>query len=364
MNTLNIIIIALAGVALTLESGITFPIGNWSPAEATRILMENSPFYISMAPNGGIQLTNSKGQWLARTSPIVEAKRFDNGYCYFMTENGHKYNFTTFENVPPVSTPVIQQKWMEKPVAPIIKQYDSFSHLPLRERIYFEEHKAHYISCSQTEGKCRYTFGKLNAKRADYGFVGNIFCHISDSKENIFSLLNYDGVHVVGQVIETARGYKLCNYVFEKEIDFDCDDIMDEDDIMEEESNEYLEIMASLKSAAYNYYLKEVNDRIKSDTEREYKSAMNQYNKQMEIQSILGFHAITTKYESDHRAYCDSKTAYIFEFSRPISREEFSSFLKEMGKKEKVQEAWYTPYTIVKGDGDKWTYIYVSPSTH
>lgn len=364
MNTLNIIIIALAGVALTLESGLTFPIGDWSPATATRILMENSPFYISMTPNGGIQLTNSKGQWLTRTSPIVEAKRFDNGYCYFMTENGHKYNFTTFENVTPVNTPVIQQKWMEKPVAPIIKQYDSFSHLPLRERVYFEEHKAYYISCSQTEDKCRYAFGKLDAKRADYGFVNNIFCHISDSKENVSSLLNLDGVNVVGQVVETLRGYKLCNYVFEKEIDFDCYDIVDEDDIMEDESDEYLEIMTSLENAAYNYYLNEVNDRIKRNAEWNHDCAMKQYNKQMEIQSILGFHAIAIKHECDHRAYCDSKTTSIFEFSRPISRKEFSSFLKEMGEEEKAQEAWYTPYTIVKGEGDKWTYTHVNPSTH
>lgn len=91
------IIASLANIPMTLESGITFKIGNWSPAEATRILMENSPFYISMTSNGGIELTNSKGQWLTRTSPIIEAKTFGNGYCYFVTESGHKYQFTHYD---------------------------------------------------------------------------------------------------------------------------------------------------------------------------------------------------------------------------------------------------------------------------
>ena len=90
---ISTIIASLANLPMTLESGLSFPIGNWSPSEATRILMENSPFYISMTSNGGIQLTNSKGQWITRTSPIVEAKSFDNGYCYFVTESGHKYQF-------------------------------------------------------------------------------------------------------------------------------------------------------------------------------------------------------------------------------------------------------------------------------
>lgn len=357
------IVTSLANVPMTLESGLAFGLGSWTCVESTRFLMENSPFFITMTLNGGIELTNSAGDWLARTSPIIEAKNFDNGYCYLVTENGHKYNFTTFENIAPMITPVAQQKWMEKPVAPTIKQYDSFSDLPFKEKVYFKECIKYYISCAQTDDKCRYAFGELEAKRADYGFVNGIFCHISDSKENVFSLLNLDGVNVVGQVVKTLRGYKLCNYVFEKEIDFDCYDIMDEEDVMEDESNEYIEIMLSLETAAQDYYLKEVNNRIKHDIELNHNCAMKRYNKQMAIQSILGFHAITIKHEYDHRAYCDSKTTSIFEFSRPISREEFSSFLKEMGKEEKAQEAWYTPYAIINGEGDKWSYTFVNPYT-
>ena len=90
---------------------------------------------------------------------------------------------------------------------------------------------------------------------------------------------------------------------------------------------------------------------------------MRQYNKQMEIQSVLGFHAVAIKQESDNRAQCDSKTTTIFEVSRHISREEFSSFLKEMRMNEKERGQWYLSYTIVEGDGDKWTYTYVNPYT-
>lgn len=356
INTIIASVIAsLTGIPMTLESGLTFPIGNWSPAEATRIIMNNSPFYISMISNGGIQLTNSEGQWITRTSPIIKAISFDNGYCAFLTENGHKYNFTTFEK-----TPVVQQKWMKKPVAPVIKQYDSFSTLPLKEQVYFENHMDYYFYCSQNGNECRYAFGHFEAKRADYGFVNGVFCHISDSEEKITSLLNYDGKNVVGRIVETPRGYKMCGYIFEREFDFDDFDDYDEP----EEPDAYLKTVIALETAAQHYYLKEVNDRIKKDAEWQYERAMKQYNKQMEIQSLLGFHAVNIEYECDHRAYCDNKTTSIFEFSRPISREEFFSFLKEMGEEEKVQEAWYSPYTIIKGSGDKWTYTYVSPSTH
>ena len=358
MATINTtsIIASLANIPMTLESGITFPIGNWSPAEATRIFMENSPFFISMTTNGGIQLTNSKGQWITRTSPVVEAKTFENGYCYFVTESGHKYHFTTFEKASQ-KAPAVQQKWMEKPVAPIIKQYTSFGDLPFKERVYFEDYMEHYIACSQNENEY-YIIGRLNTNKADYGFVNGIFCHISDSKEKIASLLDYNGKSVVGHVIKTPRGYKMCDYIFER--DYDDYDDYDESD----KPDAYLETVIALETAARQYYLKEVNDRLKKNAEWQYERDMNQYKKQMEVQSILGFHAISIKHECDNRAYCDSKSNDIFEFSRPISREEFSFFLKEMGKEEKAQEAWYTPYTIVKGNGDKWIYTRVNPSTH
>lgn len=93
INDVRNIIASLAGIPLTLESGFNFSVGSWCPAIATRIFMENSPFTINLMPNGGIEVVGRVG-WLVRTSRIIHAEHHPNGYCYFLTENGHKYQFT------------------------------------------------------------------------------------------------------------------------------------------------------------------------------------------------------------------------------------------------------------------------------
>lgn len=338
------IIASLSGIPMTLESGVNFPINSLSPMESTNYLMENSPFFIALSACGGIKLTtraNGAGNWLISTSTIIEAKSFDNGCCCFMTENGHKYQFTTWPSLHKAHNP---SKQMKRPIAPIVKQYSCFDELPFNEKNYFEYYMERYVYRSQSSEE-RYTFGQFRAKKDDYGFMNGNFCHVSSSKNKINSLLNHDGENMVGLVVQTPKGYKLCDYVFE------CDN-----------PDEYLKIVSSLKQSAKQYYLREVNERLHQEAEYEHECAMIRYNKQMDIQYKLGFHAVDIIYERDQRAYCDNQSTMVFEFSRSISRKEFSAFLKEMGEEEIAQGAWYSPYTIITGKGDKWTYTYVSPS--
>ncbi|MGN1176326.1 MAG: hypothetical protein ACI4S1_12775, partial [Roseburia sp.] len=92
VNTILSTILSLASVPFTLESGIS-----WDP-RMTKALMENSPFFIKLTAGNGIEFVTSSGDWLIRTTPVKEAKYFDNGYMYFVTESGHKYNLTRVED--------------------------------------------------------------------------------------------------------------------------------------------------------------------------------------------------------------------------------------------------------------------------
>lgn len=114
INTIAGTITSLANVPLTLESHLPFSIGLWTPSAATRVFMENSPFFITMNYNGGMILSNGKGQCMTRTSPIIEAKLFDNGYCYFVTEEGYKYQF--------VSYTMIEDKHLEDEISKLIEK--------------------------------------------------------------------------------------------------------------------------------------------------------------------------------------------------------------------------------------------------
>lgn len=328
------IIASLANTPMTLESGISFPMGLGDPATATNILMKNSPFFITMTSNGGIQLTNSKGQWLTRTSPIVDADAFSNGYCYFVTENGHKYNFTIVDSLENETTKASQFN-LKKPTPPEVKLYASFWELPRKERDEFADSIGYYYSKYANK-----YYGVFHAKRSDFGFVGSAFCHISDCVDKVKDLSIYDGAYVMGNCISTKKGHKLQSYTF------------DDDAI------------AEMLGKAEQGFLAECNEIITARAGYKYDEQLKNYNQQLEAWDKLGFYAEDISFSVDDRAYFDYKHTTNYKLSRSVSREEFSAFLKIMGQYEKEYTEWYLSYTTVKGDGDKWTYTYVSPSTH
>ena len=80
-------------VALTMESGT-----NWDQNETGSFLSRHAPFYIRPYDGDKMEIVNSKGEWLLRTSRIVKGGDYDN-YLYIVTENGHKYQFVTVESL-------------------------------------------------------------------------------------------------------------------------------------------------------------------------------------------------------------------------------------------------------------------------
>ena len=80
-------------VALTMASGT-----NWAHNKTGSFLSTHAPFYIRPYDGDKMEIVNSKGERLLRTSRIV--KGLDSGsYMYVVTENGHKYNFVTVESL-------------------------------------------------------------------------------------------------------------------------------------------------------------------------------------------------------------------------------------------------------------------------
>lgn len=111
---------------------------------------------------------------------------------------------------------------------------------------------------------------------------------------------------------------------------------------------------------AIKLFLNEYNAQCIERAKRNYEVAMMQYNKQMELQSILGFHAVETKESFEYKANCSSSHTF-YSFSRDITKEEFISFLKKMGKEIIPLSNWWRDYTKIEGKGCEWTYIYLKP---
>lgn len=185
--------------------------------------------------------------------------------------------------------------------------------------------------------------GRFEAVRADFGFVDGIFVHVSNARHGK-STLPKTG-YVIGKVADGRKGKQLVSYLLEGD-------------------EGYEELYNKLRAEAEEVFLKKLNEDLNRNNRYDYEVEMREYEKQIEIQNELGFHSVTETYEFFNKAYMDSKSCKTFTLSREVSRFEFSNFLKLMGLKEKFQEAWYEDYTEIKGEGDTWTFIHISPSTH
>ena len=331
MNVINNIIISLANVPLTLESGL-----KWD-YNLTSFLMKNSPFFIRLYNNDSIELVNKDGEWLLRTSFITESKMYPNGYVYFITASNHKYGFVPYCDCKEESTkkhdfPLVKPEYQ----AP--KLYESFAMISYKEKNYYYDIEDYLVQQqSLKDGKY---FGKLSAKKSDYGFVDNMFVHISDAKDSISDLEMYNGYCLIGTVADGKKGKKIVDYTFDySAINF-------------------------YREKAMEAFISEINERIELEAQNKYKEKVSFYNSQSDIWRTFGFCAINEKTEVDSGAYKDYKRQTTYTFSRNISDEEFISFLKEMKQEIKNQSAWWEDYSTIKGSGNTWTYTWVRPSTH
>ena len=134
----------------------------------------------------------------------------------------------------------------------------------------------------------------------------------------------------------------------------------------EEEKEWFYENHKDNQNSKYLFYkatklfVDEYNEQLQSRAKRKYEVALAQYDKQIELEKAFGFHAIKIKEASEIKSHCNKiYTTYLF--SRPITQQEFISFLKEMGKKIISRLNWWDDYTIIKGNGNEWTYIHITP---
>ena len=111
---------------------------------------------------------------------------------------------------------------------------------------------------------------------------------------------------------------------------------------------------------AIKLFIEEYNEQLQSRAKRRYEITLAQYEKQMEIQSLLGFHAVKVKEYSKCKTHCSNNYTNYF-FSRPITKKEFISFLEKMGKEIIQSLNWWDDCTIITGGRDEWTYIHSKP---
>lgn len=79
-------------IALTMESGT-----NWDHNKTGSFLSHHAPFYIRPYEGDKMEIVDSNGDWLLRTTKVIKGLDYDNYLC-LVTESGHKYQFVTIES--------------------------------------------------------------------------------------------------------------------------------------------------------------------------------------------------------------------------------------------------------------------------
>lgn len=101
---------------MTLESGLS----NDITANIREMFAKYEQFYVRKNKDGCAVFYTPDKQVFCRTSPIVNTKKFDNGYLELTTLSGHKYPLTTVESCKPV-----EQKQVSNPSLEVISKKKS-----------------------------------------------------------------------------------------------------------------------------------------------------------------------------------------------------------------------------------------------
>ena len=258
VSNLDSVLASVAGVPMTLESGISFD------SDLTAMLMSCAPFFIKPYYDG-FKLVASNGSLLFFIDHVCEAKTYENGYTFFRDCEG-KYNFTP----------------------------------------YFDTRK-------KTKTATTSTFPLSYPVKKTPNFVSS-FEEIS-SEEKSF-----------------ARKY------------------------WEDYAEEYGDVK--------KYFVNRHNQREQDKVEAAYKYDVRDYEQELSVWKTLGFCKVSCVQKVDKKAYCDTKVTKAFTFSRAITKEEFLSYLGLIKATVREAKDWYDSYSIIEGDGDRWSYTWVTPSTH
>lgn len=338
INSIIATILSLASIPFTLESGI-----GWDP-RMTKFLMENSPFFIKLTSANGIEFVTSSGDWLVRTTPIKEVRTFDNGYMYFVTESGHKYNLTRVEDRNKYNKDYVDYRDIIQVI------FDALDGACSENRY---DRRAAMEVVNGVNNSRNYRIGFLVNKTKDsnnpYGFVEDAFVSGNFLHLTEYDMKRYQYVPVIVKVNDGPKGKRASAIkVFTYE---NCKALMGE------YVNKFVSLAEETFNKTYNNLVKEEDERKERERQWELRRKMEEEERNRKI-SELGIEWVRVSRESKTSNYGGSYSA-TYTFSTSIDEDTFKKYLTIIGRKTEAKPCYLPicPETVnIYGQGDTWHY--------
>lgn len=338
INTIIATLMSLSNIPFTLESGI-----GWD-RNMTRFLMENSPFFIRLTSANGIEFVTASGDWLIRTTPVKEVKTFDNGYMYFVTESGHKYNLTKVEDTHKYNINYVGNR----DIIQII--YDALDGATPETRY---DRRASMEVVNGVNNSRNYRIGFLVNKTKDsnnpFGFVEDAFVSGKFLHLTEYDLKRYQYVPVIAKVNDGPKGKRVSSMkVFTYE---NCEFLMGE------YVNKFVSLAEETFNKTYNNLVKEEDERKERERQWELRRKMEEEERNRKI-SELGIEWVRISKECKTSNYGGSYSA-TYTFSTTIDEDTFKKYLTIIGRKTEAKPCYLpiSPETVdIYGHGDTWHY--------
>lgn len=341
MATINSIIatlMSLASVPFTLESGI-----GWD-YHMTKVLMDNSPFFIRLTSANGIEFVTASGDWLIRTTPVKEVRTFDNGYMYFVTESGHKYNLTRVENNNKYNKDYVDYRDIIQVI------FDALDGACSENRY---DRKAAMEVVNGVNNSRNYRIGFLVNKTKDsnnpFGFVEDAFVSGNFLHLTEYDMKRYQYVPVIAKVNDGPKGKRASAIkVFTYE---NCESLMGE------YVNKFVSLAEETFNKTYNNLVKEEDERKERERQWELRRKMEEEERNRKI-SELGIEWVRISNECKTSNYGGSYSA-TYTFSTTIDEDTFKKYLTIIGRKTEAKPCYLpiSPETVdIYGHGDTWHY--------
>lgn len=338
INTILSTIMSIASIPFTLESGISWDYN------MTKVLMDNSPFFIRLTSSNGIEFVTANGDWLIQTTPVKEAKYFDNGYMYFITESGHKYNLTRVEDSNKYNVDYVGYRDIIQIIFDVLegartaKQYDRRSAMAVVNGV---------------NNSKNYRIGFLTNKTKDsnnpFGFVEDAFVSGRYLHLSAYDMKRYEYVPVITKVNDGPKGKRVSSMkVFTYE---SCAEMMGE------YVNKFVALATETFNKTYNSLVKEEDERKERELAWELRRRQEEEERKQKI-SELGIEWVRISKESKSSNYGGSYSA-TYTFSNFIDKDTFKKYLNIIGHKTEAKPCPLPicPETVdIYGQGDTWHY--------
>ena len=316
VNTIISTILSLSNVPFTLESGISWDY------RITKVLMDNSPFFIRLTSSNGIEFVTANGDWLIRTTPIKEAKAFDNGYVYFVTESGHKYNLTRVEDKNrKYNSGIIQI------ISDALYSYHMLNHID-------NDIRSALAVVNGVNNSKNYRIGFLTNKTKDsnnpFGFVEDAFVSGRYLNLSAYDMKRYEYVPVIAKVNDGPKGKRASAMsVFTYE---NCKSLM----------GDYVNKFVALATETYNdtfdKLIKEEEEREERNRQWEIQRKQEEEERKQKISELgIDWVRISNEYKSSNYGGSYSAT---YTFSTAIDEDTFKKYLNIIGHKTEAKPCY------------------------